>query len=83
MAKSPVFLFAIIVTVAVCFVMVAAQMQSKTPTGGIYSNTSAPENATANLIGNTMNIAPNWVLPAIFLGAALVIISVVFLFKRH
>lgn len=83
MARSPIFLFAVIIVIAVTFVAVAAQMQSKSPTGGIYSNSSTAENQTAQFIQGQMDIAPNWVLPAMFLGGAFLIISVVMLFKRR
>ena len=83
MARSPMFLFAVIITIAVCFVMVSAQMLTNSPSGGVYSNTSSPINQTAGLINTSVGMAPNWIIPAIFLGIAFVIITVMFLVKRR
>lgn len=85
MARSPFFLFAVIVTIAVSFVAVAAQMQKNTPTAGIYSFTNSSANQTGQLIAVATNQAPVWVMPAIFLAMAILLISVFVLlkFKRH
>jgi hypothetical protein len=81
MAKSPFFLFAVIVTVAVSFVAAAATMQQNTPTAGVYSMTNQSANQTGQLISVAYTQAPVWVMPAIFLGMAILLISIFMLLK--
>jgi hypothetical protein len=81
MARSPFFLFAVIITIAISFIAVAAQMQANTPTTGIYSMTNKSVNQTGQLIAMASNQAPVWVMPAIFLGMAILLISIFMLLK--
>lgn len=81
MARSPFFLFGVIVVVAVAFVMVVGQMNAATPTSGVYGMTNQSANQTGQLLTQASNIAPNWVMPGIFIVMALLVISVLMLLK--
>lgn len=83
MARSPIFLFAVLVTVAVALVMGIGMMKSNSPVNGTYSDAGSPANLTSGMISQSLDVMPNWVLPAILLGMALVIIGAVVLFKRR
>jgi hypothetical protein len=80
--KSPLFIWIIVVLVAVIFVMVAGQVIIRTPTGGNYSVEGTPENATTQLIVGSITQAPNYMIPAIFVMMAIVIIGILFLVKK-
>lgn len=80
--KSPMFVWVIVVIVAVIFVMVAGQVMTRTPTGGNYSVTGTPENATTQLIVGSITQAPNYMIPAIFVMMAIVLIGIFFLVKK-
>lgn len=82
MARSPIFLFAVLITIAVAMVMSVGMMKLSTPTNGTYSVAGSSANLTSGMISRTMDIAPNWVLPAILLSMALAVIAVMFLMKR-
>jgi hypothetical protein len=81
MARSPFFLFAIIVTVAVAFVMVVGQMNAHTPTEGVYGMANQSANQTGQLIYQTSNMAPAWVMPGILVAMAVLLISVFAMLK--
>lgn len=81
--SSPIFIFMIIILVAVCLVAAVAQMNSHTPTAGVYSNNSSAPNQTGGMLSTMTNMAPNLMIPAIFVALALVILFAVFLFKRR
>jgi hypothetical protein len=81
MARSPFFLFGVIVVIAIAFVMVVGQMNAMTPTTGVYGMTNQTANQTGKLIAEASNIAPNWVMPGIFLAMAILLISVFALLK--
>jgi len=81
MSRSPFFLFAVIVTIAVSFIAVAANMQANTPTVGIYSMTNQSANQTGKLIAVASSQAPVWIMPAIFLAMAILLISIFVLLK--
>jgi hypothetical protein len=84
MAKqSSLFIWIIVVLVAVVFVMVAGQVIIRTPTGGNYSVTGTPENATTQLIVGSISNAPNYMIPAIFVMLAIVFIGLLFLVKKR
>lgn len=80
--SSPLFLFAVILLVCVAFVMVAAQVVAKTPTGGNYTTAGTTENLTTGLVVGTVQAAPNYVIPALLVVMAIVIIGVLFLVKK-
>lgn len=82
MARSPIFLFAVLITIAVAMVMSVGMMRLNTPVNGTYSVNGSAANLTGGMIARSMDIAPNWVLPAILLAMALAVISVMFLMKR-
>jgi hypothetical protein len=77
------FIFGVIVLVAVSMVAAVIQMNSHTPTTGIYSNNTTSANQTGQMIYTLTNMAPNLLVPAIFVSLALVLIGVLFLFKRR
>lgn len=87
MPRSPFFLFAVIVVVAVSFVFVAGMMNSQQPVdaGGslVYNNTSQPANHTAGMLTIVTQRAPVWVMPAVWLTMAILVISVLFLVARR
>lgn len=81
--RSSLFIWIIVVLVAVIFVMVAGQVIIRTPTGGNYSVSGTPENATTQLIVGSITQAPNYMIPAIFVMMGIVIIGVLFLVKKR
>jgi hypothetical protein len=78
-----IFIFAVIVLVAVSLVAAVVQMNSHTPVVGVYSNNTTAPNQTGQMINTMNNMAPNLMIPAIFVSLALVLIGVLFLFKRR
>jgi len=83
MARNMIFLFAVIALVTVSLVAAVIQMTSHTPTAGVYSNNTTSANQTGQMINTMNNMAPNLMIPAIFVSLALVLIGVLFLFKRR
>jgi hypothetical protein len=81
--RSLLFLWIIIVLVAVVFVMVAEQVVTKSPTAGNYSVQGSPENVTQGLIVGSISQAPNWLLPGMFVTMAIVLIGVFGLIGRR
>lgn len=88
MPRSPIFLFAILVVIAVSFVAVAGMMNAKQPVDpsgsvGIYNNTSQPANYTAGMLTTINTRAPMWVMPAIWVAVAILVISTAFLLAKR
>jgi di/tricarboxylate transporter len=82
MARSPIFLFMIILVVAVAFVMAVAIMQANTPTDGAYNQSNSTINQSQQFLSGTAQQAPNWVIPAILISVILFIIGVVLLLGK-
>jgi hypothetical protein len=82
MARSPIFLFMIILVISVSFVMMVAAMRTNTPIDGQYLNSSSQINQSQVYISRTVEQAPSWVVPAVFVTLALTLIATLFLFKR-
>lgn len=80
--RSPLFLFAVIVLICVCFVMVIGMMISQTPTAGNYTVSGSPENATQGLINTALEGAPNYMIPGIFVVMALTLITFLLMLGR-
>jgi hypothetical protein len=83
MARSPIFLFMIIAVVVVAFVFLAAELNLNQPNTGAYVDANSSINHTAKLVYGAEQAAPNWLIPGIFVGLALALISVLFLFGRR
>lgn len=83
MARSPLFLFMVVLVVAVAFVMIVAEMQYNKPTGDPYFNTSSPINHTQAYIQGTVEQAPNWVIPGVFVTMAITLIGILWMVGRR
>lgn len=80
--SSPLFIWVVVVLVAVVFVMFGWQVTQRTPTAGNYSVAGTPENVTTGMITGAIQQAPNYMIPAIFVMMAIVIIGILFLVKK-
>jgi len=80
--RSPLFMFAVFLLNCVCSVMLIGQMNAQTPTAGNYSVSGTPENTTQELLSSSMNAAPNYMIPGVFVIMGITMISFIFIIGR-
>ena len=83
MARSPFFMFFVVLLVVVAFVMVVSFAQFNKPTDPVYYNTSSSINQTQGFIDTSLTQSVSWAASATFIALAVVLIATLVLLKRR
>lgn len=83
MARSPFFMFFVVLLVVVAFLMVVSFTQLNKPTDPVYYNTSSSINQTQGFIDTSLTQSVSWAAPAVFIALAVVLIATLALLKRR